>query len=217
MNTGADSPRLEMNSDSEQTGIDPDEDSAAVELLHRLGVGLISAEDLLAMVPPGRDLLAELSRLRSANDVIAVRWRGRWCYPSFQFDENGKVLSRIAALLRDLQPELSHWLLLDWMMHKQPLLNGRRPFEAILDSDSQWTWFRTAAKERFDADVGLDRTESLPDIDDPRFPKSGGAFLRLRWMGKGARKALAHGPHIYGGGMRSFSLTVSAVLTRSGI
>lgn len=103
-----------MNTDSEHTCIDPDENSAAVErlieLLHRLGVELMSAKDLLAMVPPGRDLLAELSRLRSANAIIAVRWRGRWRYPSFQFDENGNVLSRIAALLRDLQPELSHWI-----------------------------------------------------------------------------------------------------------
>jgi hypothetical protein len=149
-----------MSNDRERARPDPDEDTAAVKrlvaLMPQLGIELIDATALSQIFGLDCGSRAELSRLRAENAVIAVRWKGRWRYPSFQFDEAGRVIARVTALLREIRPDLSHWTLLGWLVHEQPLLSGARPLEALSGSDAEWAWICAAARVRFDDEVGLD-------------------------------------------------------------
>jgi hypothetical protein len=144
--------------EAERAGPDPDEHKAPVtrliDTMAGLGIALLDASELANLLPDGARP-PELARLRESNRVVAVRWRGRWRYPSFQFSSSGHVLPRIVELVRDVGSGVPGWIVLGWLVHQQPLL-GKRPIEYLASSETEWDRVRQAARDRFDESTGFE-------------------------------------------------------------
>jgi hypothetical protein len=108
----------------------------------------------------GRDVAQKMNQLRKAGTVLAVYWEidgGSWCYPEWQFGQDGQplpFLARIIGVLResglflDAQGRSTGWGEFEWFTTRHALLDASTPIE-VLQTDPFSVL--TAAEQEFHA------------------------------------------------------------------
>jgi hypothetical protein len=75
-----------------------------------------------------------VNQMRLAKKFLAVRWRGEYLYPAFQFGRDGTVLPAIPELLKILPTTDANWSAMFWIFQPTGRLNGLRPADVLPDN-----------------------------------------------------------------------------------
>jgi hypothetical protein len=97
---------------------------------------LVSTEVAKAAGSDAKNAAALATRWRKEHRVFAVSWGGELRYPAFQFDDAGKPLPAVKAVIDAFGVQISPWQLAIWFATPSPHLPREdRPIRFLSDPD----------------------------------------------------------------------------------
>jgi hypothetical protein len=72
-----------------------------------------------------------IRQLRSEGRLFAVRFKGRYLHPDFQFNAQGQLIAEVKDLLDVLPTTAANWSLAFWVFQPTRALNGKRPADVF--------------------------------------------------------------------------------------
>jgi hypothetical protein len=100
----------------------------------RLLSGALSVAQVATLLGTGRQTPHDR---RKAGTLIAVKDRGEWRFPDWQFDPAGPdgIVEGLAETLRALEGPMSYLATVAWFVTPKSLLGGRTPLQALRERD----------------------------------------------------------------------------------
>jgi hypothetical protein len=96
--------------------------------------GMLSASEVGSFLSISRQAV---DKRRRAGQLLAIREGSDWSYPACQFDQRtGVVLTGIADVVRGLEGQ-GPWVVLDFLLTADDVLDGRTPIEALRAGDTE--------------------------------------------------------------------------------